>query len=81
MRAMLEGRDGWTDDMIALVRFDIRSIGVPVGIWYSSDDVNSPPSHSAWLLANIPGTRAHRYSGRHDPDPGTTEQVLRWLRH
>lgn len=84
MRAMLlDGRDGWTDDMVALVRpwgVDVAGITEPVGVWYSHDDVNSPPGHGAWLLANIPHAQWHRYPGAHDPGPDTTEEILRWLR-
>lgn len=85
MRAMLlDGRDGWTDDMIALVNpwgFDVRSIATPVAIWSSPDDVNSPPTHSEWLRAAIPQAQTHYYSGAHDPTPETTSHTLHWLTH
>ncbi|HEY3505285.1 MAG TPA: alpha/beta hydrolase [Actinocatenispora sp.] len=83
MRAMLlDGRDGWTDDMIALVNpwgFDVRSIVAPVGIWSSPDDTNSPPTHGTWLSTAINQAHTHHYTGAHDPSPETTSQTLHWL--
>ncbi|BCJ29687.1 alpha/beta fold hydrolase [Actinocatenispora sera] len=83
MRAMLlDGRDGWTDDMVSLVRpwgFAVRDIAVPVGVWYSPDDRNSPPGHGEWLLAAVERAEGHRYAGGHEPGPDTADQVLRWL--
>lgn len=84
MRAMLlDGQDGWTDDMVALARpwgFDVADITVPVAVWYSPDDVNSPPDHGRWLQANISNAEAHQYPGGHDPNAETTDQLLQWLR-
>jgi pimeloyl-ACP methyl ester carboxylesterase len=83
MRAMLlDGRDGWTDDMVSLVRpwgFEASGIAVPVGVWYCPDDRNSPAGHGEWLLAHVGHAEGYRYAGGHDPGPDTTEQVLRWL--
>ncbi|WP_203962583.1 alpha/beta fold hydrolase [Actinocatenispora thailandica] len=83
MRAMLlDGQQGWADDMVALVRpwgFDVRDVARPVGVWFSPDDVNSPPGHGAWLLTHLSNAEGHRYAGGHEPGSDTTERLLRWL--
>jgi pimeloyl-ACP methyl ester carboxylesterase len=66
--ALSSGTSGWRDDDLAFVRpwgFDVSAIGVPVSVWQGGQDRMVPPSHGAWLAANVPGARA-----RLDPDAG-----------
>ncbi|MDE3065109.1 MAG: alpha/beta fold hydrolase [Acidobacteriota bacterium] len=37
--------------------FAVADITVPVWIWYGDQDLMVPPTHGAWLGANVPGAR------------------------
>jgi pimeloyl-ACP methyl ester carboxylesterase len=57
---------GWHDDVVAAIRpwgFDVSSIRVPVTIWQGTADAITPPTHGAWLGANVPGARLEMLEG------------------
>jgi pimeloyl-ACP methyl ester carboxylesterase len=77
--ACVDGLDGWIDDYLALSKawgFEPRDIGVPVDVWFGSEDDNSTPAHAEWLATTIPGAKARRYPGGHDPDDSTQRQIF-----
>ena len=54
----VNGVGGWVDDELAFTKpwgFDVSAVSVPVLIRYGLTDVLVPPSHGAWLAANVPG--------------------------
>ncbi|GAA3545430.1 alpha/beta hydrolase [Kribbella ginsengisoli] len=77
--ACVDGLDGWIDDYLALSKpwgFKLRDIGVPVEVWFGSEDDNSTPAHAEWLVTTIAGAKARMYDGGHDPDDTTQRQVF-----
>lgn len=79
----VDGLDGWIDDYLALSKpwgFEVRDIGVPVEVWFGSEDNNSTPAHAEWLLSTIPDAGPHKYEGGHDPDDTTQRQIFAALR-
>ena len=65
-RAVSSGHTGWLDDDLAFVKpwgFDVAAISVPVAIWQGAKDRMVPFSHGEWLVAHIPGARAHLREG------------------
>jgi pimeloyl-ACP methyl ester carboxylesterase len=56
--ALRTGPYGWIDDVLALRAhwgFRPEHIRPPVLLWHGADDNFSPPSHTRWLGARIPG--------------------------
>jgi pimeloyl-ACP methyl ester carboxylesterase len=61
-----QGIVGWLEDDLTHVRpwgFDVRDIAVPVSVWQGTEDMMVPFAHAEWLVANIPGARAHLEPG------------------
>jgi pimeloyl-ACP methyl ester carboxylesterase len=61
-----QGIVGWRDDDLMLVRpwgFSVADITVPVAVWQGTEDMMVPFAHAQWLIANIPGARAHLLEG------------------
>jgi pimeloyl-ACP methyl ester carboxylesterase len=61
-----QGTVGWQHDDLALLRpwgFSVKDIGVPVAVWQGTEDTMVPFAHAEWLVANIPGVRAHLVEG------------------
>jgi pimeloyl-ACP methyl ester carboxylesterase len=64
-RAVSSGISGWRDDDLAFVRDwgfalpDRRTGAAPVAIWQGGQDRMVPYAHGEWLVANVPGARAH----------------------
>ena len=72
--AFAEGWYGYHDDDRAILSpwgVDLDSILVPVSIWYGDDDLMVPPTHGAWLRANIPAAVSH-----HHPSDGHESIIL-----
>jgi pimeloyl-ACP methyl ester carboxylesterase len=74
---------GWVDDSLAQIRpwgFDPAAIGVPVQVWWGTQDVLSPSSHSEWIARTVPGAIVKRNDLGHfgDPDAELVER-LTWL--
>ncbi|MDX6263003.1 MAG: hypothetical protein QOH84_4691 [Kribbellaceae bacterium] len=81
--ACVDGLEGWIDDYLALSKpwaFEPRDIGVPVDVWFGSEDDNSTPAHAEWLLANLPKATPHKYVGGHDPDDTVQREIFAALR-
>jgi pimeloyl-ACP methyl ester carboxylesterase len=60
--AVAQGTIGWREDGLAIMGtwgFDLADVRVPVAIWQGRDDAMVPFSHGEWLVANVPGARAH----------------------
>ncbi|MBM2619131.1 alpha/beta fold hydrolase [Actinoplanes sp. LDG1-06] len=78
----VESHDGWADDTLAFGRpwgFDVRTIGVPVGVWRGTNDTAVPGAEPEWLLANIPGAAGHVYDGGHLPGQDVYGEIYDWL--
>jgi pimeloyl-ACP methyl ester carboxylesterase len=61
-----QGIVGWLHDDLALVRpwgFSVGDISVPVSVWQGTADMMVPFRHAQWLVAHIPGVRAHLEDG------------------
>ena len=61
-----QGIVGWRDDDLALVRpwgFSVADITVPVAVWQGTEDTMVPFAHAEWLVAHVPGARAHLVEG------------------
>ena len=61
-RAGEQGIVGWLHDDLAMVRpwgFSVGDITVPVSIWQGTEDKMVPFAHAEWLVAHVPGARAH----------------------
>jgi pimeloyl-ACP methyl ester carboxylesterase len=80
----LGGVDGWVDDCLAMTRpwgIDLTTIGVPVSVWYGSDDVLSPRGHAEHLLAVLPqAERQELPSGGHVLSDADLGAIYHWLR-
>ena len=64
--AFANGWRGFYDDDQAMMSpwgVDLASIDVPVSIWFGDDDLMVPPTHGAWLCANIATATAHHHAG------------------
>jgi len=64
-RAFTDGWGGFHDDDQAFIHpwgFDPTDIEIPVEVWYGDQDLMVPPSHGAWLAAEIRSARAHHFS-------------------
>lgn len=64
--ALAQGIAGWRDDDLTHTRpwgFSVRDITVPVAVWQGTADMMVPFAHAQWLVANIPGVRAHLEDG------------------
>ena len=64
--ALAQGITGWRDDDLTHTRpwgFSVRDITVPVAVWQGTADMMVPFAHAQWLVANIPGVRAHLEDG------------------
>lgn len=74
---------GWVDDSLAQIwpwGFDPATIGVPVQVWYGTQDVLSPPSHSEWIARTVPRAIVKHNDLGHFGNPDTdTEERLGWL--
>jgi pimeloyl-ACP methyl ester carboxylesterase len=60
--AVRVGVNGWLDDDLATTApwgFSVESITVPVAVWQGGEDLMVPFSHGEWLVAHVPGARAH----------------------
>jgi pimeloyl-ACP methyl ester carboxylesterase len=61
-RAGRQGIVGWLHDDLTLVRpwgFGVADITVPVSVWQGTEDMMVPFAHAEWLVAHVPGVRAH----------------------
>ncbi|WUJ54898.1 alpha/beta hydrolase [Kribbella sp. NBC_00382] len=82
MTTFADSLDGWYDDQVALSQpwgFAPESIGVPVGIWYGTNDEFVPEDDARWLLENIPGAQGHQYPGGHLPGIATLKDIHQWV--
>jgi len=65
--ALRTGIAGWRDDDLAFAAdwgFDVADCSaVPVAVWQGDQDLMVPFDHGAWLVAHIPGARAHLRPG------------------
>jgi pimeloyl-ACP methyl ester carboxylesterase len=64
--AFVEGWRGFYDDDRAMMSswgVDLGSIQVPVSIWYGDEDLMVPPTHGAWLSANIATATPRHHPG------------------
>ncbi len=55
-QAFAAGAGGYLDDDHAFMSpwgFSLHAISTPVEVWYGDDDLMVPPTHGAWLAANI----------------------------
>jgi pimeloyl-ACP methyl ester carboxylesterase len=62
------GVGGWRDDDQSFLHdwgFDVRTITVPVGVWFGDQDLMVPARHGEWLGANVAGAKVGRF-----PDDG-----------
>jgi pimeloyl-ACP methyl ester carboxylesterase len=62
------GIAGWRDDDLAFIAdwgFTMAQVGAgaPVAIWQGDQDMMVPWAHGEWLVAHIPGARAHLLAG------------------
>ena len=68
-QAFANGYFGYLDDDLAFFSdwgFDPRSVAVPAHIWYGDHDLMVPPTHGAWLGANLATARvAHKPAEGH----------------
>lgn len=63
-RAGAQGVVGVRDDGLAAVSpwgFELTEIRVPVAIWQGREDAMVPFAHGEWLVAHVPGARAHLF--------------------
>lgn len=61
-----QGIVGWLHDDLTLVRpwgFAVGDISVPVAVWQGTEDMMVPFAHAQWLVAHVPGARAHLEEG------------------
>ena len=59
-----QGVVGVRDDGLAAVSpwgFDLAGISVPVAVWQGREDAMVPYAHGEWLVAHVPGARAHLF--------------------
>src|SRR5262245_30964700 len=80
--ALLDGADGWIDDVLAMLRpwgVDLTRLRVPVSVWYGPDDVLCPRGHADWLLAHLPGVQAREIAGGHLLSDDALVDMLAWL--
>lgn len=62
--AAAQGAVGVRDDGLAAVApwgFDVRDVRVPVAVWQGRQDAMVPFDHGEWLVAHLPGARAHLF--------------------
>jgi len=65
-RAGVQGFVGWVGDDLTHIRpwgFSVGDITVPVAVWQGTADMMVPFAHAEWLVAHIPGVRAHLEEG------------------
>jgi pimeloyl-ACP methyl ester carboxylesterase len=56
---------GYFDDNVAFLEpwgFDVRTIDVPVALFFGDADLMVPPTHGLWLEKNIPNAVAHHHA-------------------
>ena len=61
-----QGVRGWRDDDLTHTRpwgFSVADITVPVAVWQGTEDQMVPFRHAEWLVAHVPGVRAHLVEG------------------
>ncbi len=61
-----QGIVGWHDDDLTHVRpwgFSVGDIATPVALWQGTEDRMVPFAHAEWLVAHVPGARAHLEEG------------------
>jgi pimeloyl-ACP methyl ester carboxylesterase len=61
-----QGIAGWHDDDLAMTRpwgFSVGDVTVPVSVWQGTEDMMVPFAHAEWLVAHVPGARAHLEPG------------------
>lgn len=66
LEAFAPGPAGYArDTVLAMGRwpFDLRTIRVPVDLWYGDQDTSHSPDHGEWLAARIPGAVRHLVPG------------------
>lgn len=64
-RAFASGAGGYLDDDHAFMSpwgFSLSAITTPVEVWYGDHDLMVPPTHGAWLGANLAHATARRFS-------------------
>jgi len=62
----VQGFVGWVGDDLTHIRpwgFSVGDITVPVAVWQGTADMMVPFAHAEWLVAHIPGVRAHLEEG------------------
>lgn len=83
MRATyLCGINGWIDDCTAFTRpcgFELKTVAVPVSVWYGVQDVLASPAHTDYLITTIPGASRHELSGGHLPSDDDLAAIYQWL--
>lgn len=64
-QAFIAGAGGYLDDDHAFMSpwgFSPSAISTPVEVWYGDHDLMVPPTHGAWLAANLPDATARHFS-------------------